>query len=57
MVAGPSRTAPTTRRATVCWARNSVQLEIVRSTATAVRVDQVDMLVLNLPDAAGPSNA
>ena len=31
---------------------SSVQLEIVRSTAPAVRVDRVDMLVLYLPDAA-----
>src|SRR5438093_2901124 len=30
----------------------SVQLEIVRSTAPAVRVDRVDLLVLYLPDAA-----
>jgi Glyoxalase/Bleomycin resistance protein/Dioxygenase superfamily len=30
----------------------AVQLEIVRSTAPAVRVDRVDMLVLYLPDAA-----
>jgi hypothetical protein len=31
---------------------SSVQLEIVRSTAPAVRVDRVDMLVLYLADAA-----
>jgi hypothetical protein len=31
---------------------SSVQLEIVRSTALAVGVDRVDMLVLYLPDAA-----
>ena len=29
----------------------SVQLEVVRSTETVVRVDRVDMLVLYLPDA------
>ena len=31
---------------------SSVQLEIVRSTAPAVRADRIDMLVLYLPDVA-----